>query len=59
VLEVAGTKPSSLADVFRRIWACGNSGVRVPLKLLRETSTKEVTVTSSDRNDFLKKPHLH
>jgi S1-C subfamily serine protease len=59
VLEVAGVKPSSLADVFRRIWACGNSGARVPLKLLRETTTKEVTVTSGDRNDFLKKPHLH
>ena len=59
VLEVAGAKPSSLADVFRRVWACGNSGARVPLKLLRETSTKEVTVTSSDRNEFLKKPHLH
>jgi len=40
VLEVAGAKPSSLADVFRRVWACGNSGARVPLKLLRETSTK-------------------
>ena len=59
VLEVAGAKPSSLADVFRRIWACGNAGARVPLKLLRETSTKEVMVTSADRSDFLKKPHLH
>ena len=59
VLEIAGAKPSSLADVFRRIWACGNSGARVSLKLLRETTTKEVTVTSADRSDFLKKPHLH
>jgi hypothetical protein len=31
----------------------------VPLRLLRETSTKEVTITSADRSDFLKKPHLH
>jgi len=59
VLEVAGAKPSSLADLFRRVWACGNSGARVSLKLLRETTTKEVTVTSADRSDFLKKPHLH
>src|SRR5213592_3175013 len=36
VLEVAGGKPASLADLFRRIWACGNAGARVPLKLLRE-----------------------
>ena len=59
VLEVAGAKPTSLADLFRRVWACGNAGARVALKLLRETTTKEVTVTSADRSDFLKKPHLH
>src|SRR6267142_16221 len=59
VLEVAGAKPSSLADLFRRIWACGSAGARVPLKLLRETSTREAVLTSVDRNDFLKKPHLH
>jgi S1-C subfamily serine protease len=33
VLDVAGAKPTSLADLFRRIWACGNAGARVPLKL--------------------------
>src|SRR5437660_940277 len=59
VLAVAGAKPSSLADLFRRIWACGNAGVRVPLKMLRETTTKEYLLESADRHDFLKKPHLH
>src|SRR5256714_1514533 len=32
LLEVAGGKPASLADLFRRIWACGSAGARVPLK---------------------------
>jgi S1-C subfamily serine protease len=59
VLAVAGAKPSSLADLFRRVWACGNAGVRVPLKVLRETTTKEYVLESADRHDFLKKPHLH
>ena len=59
VLAVAGAKPSSLADLFRRIWACGNAGVRVPLRVLRETTTKEYLLESADRQDFLKKPHLH
>src|SRR5437764_9292148 len=59
VLAVAGTKPASLADLFRRIWACGSSGVRVSLKVLRETATKEYVLESADRHDFLKKPHLH
>src|SRR4051812_842104 len=59
VVEVAGSKPSSLADLFRRIWARGEPGAQVPLKLLREAATKNATVHSADRSDFLKKPHLH
>ena len=59
LMEVAGAKPSSLADLFRRIWACGDAGAEVRLKILRETATREVVMKSVDRNDFLKKPHLH
>ncbi|HUQ75934.1 MAG TPA: S1C family serine protease [Burkholderiales bacterium] len=59
LLEVGGAKPTSLADLFRRIWASGNAGAEVRLKILRETSTREVVVRSVDRGDFLKKPHLH
>jgi S1-C subfamily serine protease len=59
ILDVAGAKPSSLADLFRRIWQCGNAGAEVRLKILRETATREVVMKSVDRNDFLKKPHLH
>src|SRR3954463_4195505 len=44
LMEVAGTKPSSLADLFRRIWACGPAGAEVKLKILRETATREVTM---------------
>jgi S1-C subfamily serine protease len=59
IVEVAGGKPASLADLFRRIWACGSSGCDVALRTLRETSMRDVTVRSADRADFLKKPHLH
>jgi S1-C subfamily serine protease len=59
VLEVAGEKPSSLADLFRRIWRLGASGVEVPLKLARNGAINQVKVRSADRSDFLKKPHLH
>ena len=59
ILDVAGTKPSSLADLFRRIWACGPAGAEVRMKVLRETATREVMMKSVDRSDFLKKPHLH
>ena len=59
VAEVGGTKPSSLADLFRRIWKCGTAGCEVALKLLREGKRLDVRIVSGDRADFLKKPHLH
>jgi len=59
ILEVAGGKPASLADLWKRIWALGDAGVEVPLKLLRKSRVVEVRARSADRNDFLKKPHLH
>jgi S1-C subfamily serine protease len=59
VLEVSGAKPSSLADLFRRIWALGTSGAVVPLKVTRDAARREVAVRSADRGEFLKKPHLH
>ncbi|HWM40979.1 MAG TPA: S1C family serine protease [Burkholderiales bacterium] len=59
VLEVAGAKPKNLADLWRRIWDLGPSGAVVPLKLSRNGKISEVRITSADRNDFLKKPHLH
>jgi S1-C subfamily serine protease len=59
LLEVSGAKPSGLANLFRRIWTTGSAGVHVPLKVMRDTTTKEFVVRSADRADFLKKPHLH
>jgi S1-C subfamily serine protease len=59
LLEVSGGKPSSLADLFRRIWELGTSGAVVPLKFMRDAATKSVSVRSADRGEFLKKPHLH
>jgi S1-C subfamily serine protease len=59
VLEVAGSKPKSLADLWRKVWKLGSSGAVVPLKVARSGKVTEVRIASADRNDFLKKPHLH
>jgi S1-C subfamily serine protease len=59
ILEVAGEKPSSLADLWRRIWRLGPPGTPVRLKVQRKAGPVEVRLHSADRNDFLKKPHLH
>jgi S1-C subfamily serine protease len=59
VMDVAGEKPKSLADLWRRIWRLGPSGTAVPFKLLRKSALMDMSIHSADRNDFLKKPHLH
>jgi len=59
LLEVAGARPSGLAALFRTIWSLGAAGVEVPFSVRREGDTLRLRVRSADRNDFLKKPHLH
>jgi S1-C subfamily serine protease len=59
VLGVGGEDVSDLAGLFRGIWLLGDAGVDVPLVLHREGDTFEVSVTSGDRNRFLKGPRLH
>jgi S1-C subfamily serine protease len=59
IIEVAGERVSSLADLFRRIWRLGPAGVEVPLTLVREGAVSRVSAGSIDRQDLLKKPQLH
>jgi S1-C subfamily serine protease len=59
VLEVAGERASTLADLFRKVWRLGAAGVEIPLTLGREGALVRVRVRSADRTDFLKKPQLH
>ena len=59
VLEVAGEKPSGLADLWRKVWRLGPAGAVVPLKVARNGKISELRLTSADRSSFLKKPHLH
>jgi S1-C subfamily serine protease len=59
ILAAAGTRVSSLAELYRRIWSLGEAGVEVPMTLYREGVTFDVRVNSSDRAKFLKGPKLH
>jgi S1-C subfamily serine protease len=59
VLEVAGHRVTGLADLFRKIWRLGPAGTEVPLTIGRDGAISHVRVKSADRQDFLKKPHLH
>ena len=59
VLAVARQPVADLAGFFRSVWAVGVAGVDVPLSMEREGDRFEVTVTSGDRQDFLRSAPLH
>jgi S1-C subfamily serine protease len=59
VLAVGGMKISGLAGLFRTVWSLGRAGVEVPMTVYRDGRPLDLTVTSGDRNRFLKGPSLH
>jgi S1-C subfamily serine protease len=59
VLSVGGMKVSGLAGLFRKVWSLGDAGVSVPMTVYRDGRPMDLTVTSGDRNRFLKGPSLH
>ena len=59
VLSVGGMKVSGLAGLFRSVWSLGRAGVEVPMTVFRDGRPMDLTVTSGDRNRFLKGPSLH
>ncbi|MFC0388432.1 S1C family serine protease [Muricoccus vinaceus] len=59
ILAVAQKPLADLADFFRGIWSLGDAGVDVPLLVDREGDRFEVSVTSGDRQRFLRSAPLH
>ncbi|MBI1395688.1 MAG: PDZ domain-containing protein [Betaproteobacteria bacterium] len=59
VLEVGGERVTTLADLFRKVWATGPAGTEIPLAFARDGSLRHARIRSADRADFLKKPRLH
>lgn len=59
VLAVAGSEPESLADLFRKVWAQGPAGARIPLTLARDEQVFEATLESVDRSTLLKTGTVH
>ncbi len=59
LLSVGAHEPANLADFYRHVWSLGSAGIEVPLTIYRDGRTLELSVTSGDRNRFLKSPRLH
>jgi len=55
ITELAGKPVSDLADFFRRTWALGPAGTAVPLTILRDGETIQVSITSAERSAFFRK----
>jgi serine protease Do len=54
VVAVAGEKVRDLAGFYRRLWAQGDAGVEVPLTVEENGASREVTVKTMNRYDYLK-----
>lgn len=59
VLAVEGAAVTDLAELWRAVWACGDAGATVKLKLGRSRGSREVSIVSGDRTGFLKPPRMH
>ena len=59
VVAVADTPVDDLAEFYRAVWALGDAGVEVPLTVVRESETIDLTLQLTDRTRLLKGPRLH
>lgn len=59
LLAVDGKIVSDLAEFYAAMWALGDAGVTVPMKVLREGDAFEVEVRSMNRATLLKKPKFN
>jgi S1-C subfamily serine protease len=54
ILAIAGERPRSLADFYRKLWALGAAGTVVPLEVEQDRAPRRVEVKSMNRLDHLR-----
>jgi S1-C subfamily serine protease len=54
IVSVGDAPVADMADFYRKIWALGEPGVRVPLTVLKADGLSQVQIKSGDRYDYLK-----
>ncbi|MCK8783313.1 S1C family serine protease [Roseomonas sp. NAR14] len=59
LLAVGREEVGDLASLWRAVWACGDAGATVPLRVRRRHGSLTMAVVSADRASFLKAPRLH
>jgi S1-C subfamily serine protease len=55
ILTVNKNTINGLANIYRKVWALGKPGVKVPLSILQGNQVRHLTIYSANRYQFLKK----
>ena len=59
ILAVNGESTVDLARLWRRVWASGDAGADVAMRLLRDGKVLTAHIRSADRASYLKTPRVH
>ena len=59
ILGVGSESVRTQAEFYRKVWARGGAGERIPLKVLQGVDVKEVPIASIDRTEYFKRPTTH
>ncbi len=59
IISVEGDEVSDLFSVWQRVWATGEAGTEVRMRVGRDGRMFDVAIQSGDRTSFLKSPKLH
>jgi S1-C subfamily serine protease len=54
VIAVGGDAVTTLAEFYRKLWARGEAGVEIPLRVLQGAQVKEIAVRSIDRMNYFR-----
>jgi S1-C subfamily serine protease len=53
ILAVNNQDVHGMADFYRKVWALGEAGIDVPLRILQGIQIRDIIVHSTDRNQYL------
>jgi S1-C subfamily serine protease len=56
IADVRNLEVDNLADFYRKVWASGDAGIDIPVRIVRGGRDMWLRIKSADRAGFLKKP---
>ncbi|OED38685.1 hypothetical protein AB833_18515 [Chromatiales bacterium (ex Bugula neritina AB1)] len=59
ILQINSQDVTTLAELFRAVWAAGDAGVKISVTFERDLVTNTVIISTEDRSDRLKSASIH